>query len=175
MPRNKTSTDLDHVRKDPKPNPPPKERPPDPWPLPTYVHLKISNPRTYSQAHLPNTVAPDDPYAIFSLFFSNEAIQILVRHTNEYAFQYPGPEKGGRRWFSTTVKEFRAYLAVSIWMGLHVESSISEFWNIDPLKGPLHEQVFKHISLVRWQQIDRYFHTSKPYPPGHKKETPFKA
>ena len=126
MPRNKVSNDLDHVRKDPKPTTIPKERPPDPWPLPTYVPLKITNPRTHSQGHLPNTIAPDNPYAIFSLFFSDETIQILVRHTNEYTFHNPGPENG-RPWFPTTVKEFRVYLGVSIWMGLHVESSIPEF------------------------------------------------
>ena len=174
MPRNKVSNDLDHVKKDPKPSNTPKGRPSDPWPLPTYVPLKISNPRTNGQGHLPNTVAPDDPYAIFSLFFSDETIQILVYHTNEYAFQHPGPEKS-RRWFPTTVQEFRAYLAVTIWMGLHIESSISEFWNMDPLKGPLHEQIFKHISLIRWQQIDRFFHISRPHP-GHQlgqRETPF--
>ena len=48
-------------------------------------------------------------------------------------------------------------------MGLHIESSISEFWNTDPLKGPIHEQVLKHISVKRWQQIDRFFYISKPY------------
>ncbi len=80
-----------------------------------------------------NIVAPDDPYAIFSLFFNDKAIQILVRHTNEYAFLNPGPENPDTRtWFPTTIKEFRAYLGASIWMGLHIESSIPEFWNIDP-------------------------------------------
>ena len=172
MPRNKVSNDLDHVRKDPKPSTTPKGRPPTPWPLPTYVPLKITNARTHGQGHLPKTVASDDPYAIFSLFFNDEAIQTLVRHTNEYAFQYPGPGTG-RPWFPTTVKEFRAYLGVSIWMGLHIESSIPEFWNVNPLNGPIHEQVSKHISLTRWQQIDRFFHISEPHPPGHKQERPF--
>ena len=47
-------------------------------------------------------------------------------------------------------------------MGLYVESTVPEFWNQDPLKGAIHAQVFKHISLRRWQQIDRYFYISKP-------------
>ena len=92
MPRNKISNDLDHVKKDPKPSNTPKGRPPDPWPLPKYVPLKITRRRTHGQGHLPNTIAPDDPYGIFSLFFSNETIQTLVDHTNEYAVLYPGPE-----------------------------------------------------------------------------------
>ena len=57
-------------------------------------------------------------------------------------------------------------------MGLHLESSIPEFWNTDPLKGPIHEQVSKHISLKRWQQIDRFFHISKPTSCGQQ-ESPF--
>ena len=56
-------------------------------------------------------------------------------------------------------------------MKLHIESNIPEFWNSDPFKGPIHEQILKHISLKRWQQIDRYFHISKPQHSGH--ETPF--
>ena len=175
MPRNKTSNDLDHVRKDPKPSKTPKGRPPKPGPLPRYKPVKIKQPWTNGESQLPDTIAPDDPYAIFNLFFTNEAIEILVRHTNEYAFLNPGPGPKNpetRTWFPTTVKEFRAYLGASIWIGLHIESSIPEFWNTDPLKGATYEQVLKHISLKRWQQIDRFFHISKPQLLGHQ-ETPF--
>ena len=128
MPRNKVSDDLDHVKLDPKPSKTPKGRPPAPWPLPTYTPLRITKTRTHGQGQLLNTIAPDDPYAIFSLFFSIEAIQILVQHTNEYAFVNPGPENpNSRPWYPTTVQEFLAWLGVSIWMGLHPESSIPEF------------------------------------------------
>ena len=173
MPRNKVSNDLDHVRLDPKPSKTPKGSPPEPWPLPTYTPLRIKKTRTHGQGYLPNTIPSDDPYAIFSLFFSYEVIQTLVQHTNEYALMNPGPESSdSRMWFPTTVKEFQAWLGASIWMGLHAESSIPEFWNTDPLKGPIHEQVFKHISLKRWQQIDRFFHISKPTP-SSQQESPF--
>ena len=56
-------------------------------------------------------------------------------------------------------------------MGLHSESGIKEFWNTDPLKGAVHEQVLRHISLKRWQQIDRFFYVSKPISPGGKEST----
>ena len=91
MPRNKTSNNLDHVKKDPKPSKIPKGHPPRPWPLPKYKPVKIKQPWTHGHGQLPSTT-PDDPYAIFSLFFNNETIQALVRHTNEYAFLYPRPE-----------------------------------------------------------------------------------
>ena len=137
--------------------------------------MTISNALTHGQGYIPNIVASNDPYAIFSLFFNEEVLEGLVQHTNEYAFLNPGPEIAEARiWFPTTIKEFRAYMGVSIWMGLHIESSVPEFWNTDPLKGPIHEQVLKHISLKRWQQIDRYLHISKTHPSDHQvKETPF--
>ena len=172
MPRNKISDDLDHVRKDPKPAQIPRCRPPDPWPLPSHSPREINNALTHGQGYLPNNMNPDDPYTIFSLFFNEETLQVLVQHTNKYAFLHPGPSgPESRIWFPTTVKEFQAYLGVSIWMRLHLKSRITEFWNTNPLNGPIHEQVFKHISLKRWQQIDRYFHISKP--PQRDHETPF--
>ena len=155
---------------DPKPTKAPKGAPPRPWPLPKYAPVKITKPFTHGHGYLPGSIT-NDPYTIFSLFFHEEALKILVQNTNEYAFLNPGSETS-RTWIPTTVKEFKAYLGASIWMGLHLESRTPEFWNNDPLKGPIHEQVSKHISLNRWQQIDRYLHVSKPHPVGHK-ETPF--
>ncbi len=149
-----------------------KNPPPKPWPLLKYTPVKIIKPFTDGQGQLPNTIASDDPYAIFGLFFDEETLKILVQHTNEYAFLYPASETpDSRKWWPTTVKEFRAYLRTSIWMGLHVESSVPDFWNKDSLKGAVYEQVFKHISLKRWQQIDRFFHVSKPLPPNQKEST----
>ena len=63
---------------------------------------------------------------IFSLFFTEATLQTLVQYINKYAFLYPRPKKG-RTWYSTTVKEFRAFLGVSIWIGLYVEANIKEF------------------------------------------------
>lgn len=49
-------------------------------------------------------------------------------------------------------------------MGLHPEHEVAEYWNTDPHKGPLHLLVSSNISLVRWQQLDRFFHVAKPKP-----------
>ena len=115
MPRNKVSNDLDHVRKDPKATKTSKGEPPKQWPLSKYTPLKIKKPYTNGQSQLPQGVASDDSYAIFCLFFDEDTLKTLVQNTNEYAFLNPGPEKPEKRtWFSTTVKEFRAYLKVSL-------------------------------------------------------------
>ena len=171
MPRNKVSNDIDHVRKDPQPEKAPKEPPPKPKPLPKYKPLQIKKPFTHGHGLLPDTT-PNTPYTIFSLFFTETILETLVRHTNEYAFLYSGPKTPqSRPWIPTTISEFRAFLGVSIWMGLHLESSIKDFWNTNPLNGPIHHPVLNHMSLVRWQQIDRFFHVSKPLKPGQKETT----
>ncbi len=171
MPRNKVSNDIDHVPKDLQPEKAPKEPPQKPKPLPKYKPLQIKRPFTHGHGLLPNTI-PNDPYTIFSLFFTESDLQLLVQHTNEYAFLFPAQKTlHSRAWYPTTISEFRAFLGVSIWMGLHVESRIEDFWNTDPLRGPIHHQVLKHISLIRWEQIDRFFHVSKPLKPGQKETT----
>ena len=161
MPRNKVSNDLDHVRKDPQPSYTLKEPPPKSWGLPKYRPVKIREPWTDDQSQLPSTIVPDDPYIIFQLFFNHDTLETFVRHTNEYVFLNSGFGNEFRIWFLTTIKEFQVYLGVNIWMELHIESSIPEFWNTDPLKKPIHEQIIKYINLKRWQQIDRFFHISK--------------
>ena len=97
MPRNKVSNDLNHVKQDPKPTTAPKEAPPKPKRLPKYTPVKIKQPYTNNQGNLPNIVTLNDPYAIFSLFFDESTLKILVQHTNEYAFLNPGPEKPDTR------------------------------------------------------------------------------
>lgn len=56
-------------------------------------------------------------------------------------------------------------------MGLHPEYEVSEYWNTDPESAPIYDLVRRNMSLIRWQQLDRLLHTSKPNPGV--KETPF--
>ena len=93
MPRNKVSNDLDHVKQDPKPKTAPKEPPPKPQQLPKYTPVKIRQPYTNGQGNLSHTIAPNDPYAIFSLFFDESTLKVLVQHINKYTFLYSEPKK----------------------------------------------------------------------------------
>ena len=47
-------------------------------------------------------------------------------------------------------------------MGVHSESSIEAYWSTNSTENSMHFAVTRHISLVRWQQIDRFFHISTP-------------
>ena len=78
MPRNKVSNDLDHVRQDPKPKTAPKGPPPESKQLPKYTPIKIRQSYTDNQSNLPATIASNNPYAIFSLFFDESTLKILI-------------------------------------------------------------------------------------------------
>ena len=163
MPRYRESDDLDLVPIDPSADKSSKELPPAQWPVPEFNPREINNPLTYGQGNLPSNVKPDDPYAIFSLFFNEQTLQILVTNTNKYAEMYPAPRTPhARPWQPTTIAEFRAYIGVYIWIGVHPESSIETYWSTDSTEQSMHLAVTKHISLVPWQQIDRFFHISTP-------------
>ena len=157
MPRNKVSNDIDHVRKDPQPEKAPKGSPPKPKPLPKYKPIQIKKPFTRGHGLLPDTT-PNDPYAIFSLFLTESILETLVQHTNKYAFLFPGPKNShSRPWIPTTISELRAFLGVSIWMGLHLESGIKDFWNTNALNGPIHHPVLNHMSATMPSLIFPHF------------------
>ena len=94
MPRNRTSTDLDHVIADPKPTAPAKMRPPELKSLPAYEPMHIKQPFRSGIHILPSHVNIKSPYEIFGLFFDPCILQKLAIHTNKYAEQHqPDPTK----------------------------------------------------------------------------------
>ena len=125
MPRNHESNDLDLVPINTGASQPAKTLAPAPLPIPTFQLLEINNPLTYSQGNLPEDVRPDDPYAIFNLFFNKDTLQILVTHTNKYADLYSVLKTlFARLQYPITIRELRAYIRVYIQIGVHYESSI---------------------------------------------------
>ena len=59
-------------------------------------------------------------------------------------------------------------------MGIFKSSSVVDFWNADASRGPIHQAVSSHISANRWEQIERFFHISKPQPlPKQVRQSPF--
>ena len=109
-------------------------------------------------AHIAST-----SYSIFSLFFNDDILQQIVEHINEYAKKHCSNEDKSfaRKWYFISLKELRAYIAICIYMRVHSQSSVSEYWNRDFSKGSLHSMIHEHISLIRWQQIDRFLRISR--------------
>ena len=126
--------------------------------------MKINN-LVHGLGKLPILVA-STPYRVFCLFFSDEILHKITEYTNEYAAEHASNEDKpfARKWYPTSIQELRAYIATYIYMGIHSQSKVSDYWNRDSNKGPLHPLVYTHIGLCCWEQIDRFLRISKPTP-----------
>jgi uncharacterized protein (DUF779 family) len=51
------------------------------------------------------------------------------------------------------------FVGVLIYIGIHKEPQIKDYWNTDIYLGPLHTIPF-YISLRRFEQIKRFFYVS---------------
>jgi Transposase IS4 len=156
----------------------PKKTPPEPGPLPQYTPMHIQPLSNWHEvSKLPKHVNPAHAYEIFSLFITEEILETIARHTNENASlrRQESLPQHARPWKDTTPKELLAYIATYIYMGIVRLDNVADYWSTDPdfTVGGI---VQRNISRVRWQQLDRYFHISKPQqqkPQQQAKETPF--
>jgi hypothetical protein len=90
-------------------------------------------------------------------------MRILVENTNKSrSFHQMGPRN--RRvldWKDTVVEELYAYLGILIYMGLHPENDIDQYWCIDVDNQPSHIPVRTSMARDRWKQISRAFHIAE--------------
>lgn len=124
-----------------------------------FVPEKLRKAYTTLPPTFPTTPSPFD---YFALFFTPELFDIIAKHTNEYAAEkrlQADPE--ARKWELLSPDEFKVFLGIIIYMGIHKEPQTSQYWNSDFNKGPLHP-ISSNISLTRWEQIKRYLHISSP-------------
>ena len=161
MGRNWVSDDVDYVIQNSRPTKTSKTSSSKLWKLPQFASIKIALSFTFEESI--NASIISSLYAIFTRFFTDEILQVIVNNTNMYAQLYSSPPtQHARAWESTTVRKLRAYIGAYIWMRMHVESKISDYWRTDASKESLHTQLTKHISRIRWEQINRFFHISLP-------------
>lgn len=92
-----------------------------------------------------------DPMELFSLFFDDNVIALIVRETNRYASQCRGNEQ-----WKTNPAEIRAYLGFNVLMGINHLPEIRDYWSRDPR---LHySPISDRISRERYEEISRYLH-----------------
>lgn len=162
--------------------PPSLNSPPDFTPL-----VSPYQPHTVRlQGNLPSTFDRKSPLAFFKLFCSDTEFETFATNTNAYAAfkgaishrpahkrRLPWEPKSPRPWRPTTAKELMVWVALVIFMGLvktgAKNSRIDVYWRTDShvVFAPM-----KHLGLVRFQQLKRYFHLAAPNPP---KNTPWFA
>ena len=158
-----------------------KQLPPKPWALPQFNPLSIEPlPENFQHHNLLSIIDCSKPLDLFSLFITDRLLESLAENTNRYAALYyaqnsPNPHGRHRErpWTDTSTSELKVYIGAYIWMGLHSESDVADFWNTDGTKGPLHPHLTAAISETRWQRLDRFFHISPPKAPNTPPQKPY--
>lgn len=141
-------------------------------PPPTWVPLPINN-TELGHAHLPPHIDAGDPFAIFKLFFDDALLDAVACHTNDHAEKLrgedPDPYLRPRPWKPTSPTELYTYLAIVLYMGIHKEPEIEEYWERGHKNAPIH-QLNNYMAETRWQQIDRFIYCTQP---GQRFRSPF--
>ena len=67
---------------------------------------------------------------MFSSFFDEDLLSLIVRETNRYAAQFLTAANRHSTW-ETTVEELRAFLGFMIVMGVNRLPEIRDYWSVD--------------------------------------------
>jgi len=140
--------------------------------IPKFEAMELEDAKGSPQnLHMIDSSSPED---LFSLFFTNLVLDRIVRCTNLNAERVRLDPVATRAknirghdslnqlpWKAVTSSELLAYLGILIYMGIHVEPHINDYWNTRE-DCPVHQPVRKAMSRHRWQQIDRYLHIWDP-------------
>ena len=143
--------------------------------LDTRIELLIlyASPRP-PQLQLPSALNIDSPYALFSLFFSEDIFEYISQVTNEYAKwkqereanksespkTLPTPS-GHRAWKDTTAADIKIFIGILIYMGVYVSPRVDHYWSQDLSQGLIHTPCL-YMSQKRFEQIKRFLYISRP-------------
>ena len=110
----------------------------------------------------PNVAIPDDANALtyFQLYWSDDVIDLLVKNTNAYAehIRGPNPSSSCREWYPTTRPEMKAFLGVTLLMGLLKLPRLEDYWQKS--FSYLKTQIPVVFSKTRYEQLKRFLHVS---------------
>ena len=101
----------------------------------------------------PKVQLPQDPLGLFSLFFDDELVGLIVNETNKYANQQL---HGTDRSWSTNADEIHAYMGFMILMGINRLPEIRDYWSAN--EKLRYAPIADKISRDRFEEITRYLH-----------------
>ena len=73
--------------------------------------------------------SPHEPVGLFSFFFDDNLVGLIVDETNRYAQQ---SLQGTDKVWETDGDEIRAYMGFMILMGINKLPEIRDYWSVDP-------------------------------------------
>ena len=106
---------------------------------------------------LPENTSPNDPFTLFTIYYTPEIIDLIVEKTNKYQREPQDdscPRARAKEWYPTSRGEIYIYLAIRIYMTLHVDNEIANYWNTRNFT-PLYP-IASYMSRDRFQEL--YIH-----------------
>jgi hypothetical protein len=110
-------------------------------------------------------VSPDNPITLFTLYYTPEIIDQIVRHTNnapQTAQDPTRPHAQAKLWYPTCAKEIYLFLAIRIYMTLFPQDKVADYWSTSKL-FPQHE-ITRYMSRDRYQELHIRYQVT---PAGH--------
>ena len=101
----------------------------------------------------PTVPLPGDPLSLFSLYFDDALLSLIVRETNRYAEQ---ALSGTSKVWSTDAAEIRAYLGFMLLMGINELPEIRDYWSSHEYLR--YAPIADRISRNHFETITRYLH-----------------
>src|SRR5579871_5743256 len=136
--------------------------------IPKFEAMDLND--TQSSSQIPQTINSASPGAVFSLFFTDSVLDLIVQCTNLNAERVRANPVTARAqnvrlhdsfnqksWKPVTRSDILAYLGILIYMGIHVEPHLEDYWTTKE-GDPIHSSVRNTMGQTRWSQINRYFH-----------------
>ena len=110
---------------------------------------------------LPESLDIDSPYALFSLFISDDMFETISKNTNAYARIKQAGEMGGWAWKNTCAQEIKVFFGILIYMGVHQSPRTEHYWQQNETQGPMHLSQ-QYMTLKQFEQLKHYIHISHP-------------
>ena len=124
--------------------------------IPRFKAMDLNH--TTSSSQILNTLDSSSPEALFTLFFTDSVIDRIIQCTNVNAERIRIDPVNSRAqnsrfhnshnqlpWKLVTSSEILAFLGITIYMGIHIEPYITNYWNTDGESSPVHHPIWNTI------------------------------
>ena len=93
---------------------------------------------------------------MFSHFFSEDVLSLIVRETNRFAAQCLAAASNTTTTWETNLEEVRAYLGFMVVMGVNRLPEIRDYWSVDTKLN--NTFISSRITRKRFEEVTRYLH-----------------
>jgi hypothetical protein len=118
------------------------------------VFVSMQLPDFRWEISLPENTSPDDPITLFTMYYTPEIMDIIVKRTNEYTREPINdlhPRALANQWYPTCRGELYVFFVIRIYMTLVVLNEISDYW--DTSNTTPDHWVMTHILRERFQEL----------------------